>query len=362
MPESRTRQCLHSWVDGVERSPRQGFGDFRKVAVEWLNSLKVECVFTCSLSLKGRGVPLCHSQDEALGIQKDDNSIITTVNIKKERKEIMTKKNVKNLVTWSPSHLVTSTKPAFTLAEVLITLGIIGVVASMTIPTLVTNISNRQFETGAKKTESTLIQALMMMKANDALVGLGTTENFVGELQNYLKISKVCDNSHLDECYPEEFTANGEEYELSSMTTSEALGQNWGTNLNGFVLNNGTYFLTAYNPGCTNDDYRQCATFAYDLNSIDKNNNFTGTNGESDLGVFNAVFFKDENSGCTWSAIEEKCSGNTTTECFNSITSGACKTEEACTGLGSANVGDYTSVPYWDDGQCKIRQSVTDPT
>ena len=253
-------------------------------------------------------------------------------------------------------------KKGFTLAEVLITLGIIGVVASMTIPTLMTNISNRQFETSAKKTESTLIQALMMMKANDALVGHGTTESFVGALQGYLKISKVCDNSHLDECYPAEFTANGEDYDLSSMTTAQALGQDWGTNLNGFVLNNGTYFLTAYNPGCTNDIDRQCAAFAYDLNSIDKNNNFTGKNGESDLGVFNAVFFKDESAGCTWSAIEAQCSSNLTATCFNSITNSACKSEDACTGLGSANVGDYTSVPYWEDGQCKVRQSSTDPT
>ena len=32
-------------------------------------------------------------------------------------------------------------KSAFTLAEVLITLGVIGVVAAMTIPTLITNIT-----------------------------------------------------------------------------------------------------------------------------------------------------------------------------------------------------------------------------
>ena len=250
----------------------------------------------------------------------------------------------------------------FTLAEVLITLGIIGVVASMTIPTLMTNISNRQFETGAKKTEATLIQALMMMKANQALMGHETTENFVGELQRYLKISKVCDNSNLSECYPAEFTANGEDYDLSSMTTAQALGQDWGTNLNGFVLTSGTYFLTAYNPNCTDDAYRQCATFAYDLNSIEKNNNYTGKNGESDLGVFNAAFFKDESSGCTWSAVEEQCDSDRTAACFNNVTTGSCKSEEACNNLGAANVGDYTSVPYWEDGQCKIRQSSTDPT
>lgn len=34
----------------------------------------------------------------------------------------------------------------FTLAEVLITLGVIGVVAAMTIPTLMTNLQNRKLE------------------------------------------------------------------------------------------------------------------------------------------------------------------------------------------------------------------------
>lgn len=39
-----------------------------------------------------------------------------------------------------------SQKIAFTLAEVLITLGVIGVVAALTIPTLINNIRNKQFE------------------------------------------------------------------------------------------------------------------------------------------------------------------------------------------------------------------------
>ena len=39
---------------------------------------------------------------------------------------------------------INNNKKAFTLAEVLITLGIIGVVAAMTIPTLMTNIHHIQ--------------------------------------------------------------------------------------------------------------------------------------------------------------------------------------------------------------------------
>ena len=48
---------------------------------------------------------------------------------------------------------------AFTLAEVLITFGVIGVVAAMTIPTLMTNLQNRKLESQFKEGYSILSQA-----------------------------------------------------------------------------------------------------------------------------------------------------------------------------------------------------------
>ena len=53
----------------------------------------------------------------------------------------------------------------FTLAEVLITLGIIGVVAAMTIPTLIQNTNSVKFATQFKKDSSTLSQAALMAQA-----------------------------------------------------------------------------------------------------------------------------------------------------------------------------------------------------
>ena len=47
----------------------------------------------------------------------------------------------------------------FTLSEVLITLGIIGVVAALTIPTLIQNVSNRDVETKLKKFYTTINEA-----------------------------------------------------------------------------------------------------------------------------------------------------------------------------------------------------------
>ena len=58
-------------------------------------------------------------------------------------------------------------KKAFTLAEVLITLGIIGVVAAMTMPNLIANYKNKVLINQAKNSFSTLSNALIMTKINN---------------------------------------------------------------------------------------------------------------------------------------------------------------------------------------------------
>lgn len=59
-------------------------------------------------------------------------------------------------------------KNGFTLAEVLITLAIIGVVATMTLPALMTNTGEQQAKTGLKKALNTLTEAA---KLHEALSG-----------------------------------------------------------------------------------------------------------------------------------------------------------------------------------------------
>lgn len=56
-------------------------------------------------------------------------------------------------------------KAGFTLAEVLITLGIIGVVATMTIPSLIQNTNSSKFASQFKKTLSQINQAALMATA-----------------------------------------------------------------------------------------------------------------------------------------------------------------------------------------------------
>ena len=64
---------------------------------------------------------------------------------------------------------------AFTLAEVLITLAIIGVVAAMTMPTLINNTNGAQFKTAYKKALSVLSQAVVMNIALDDYDLAGTS-------------------------------------------------------------------------------------------------------------------------------------------------------------------------------------------
>ncbi len=59
-------------------------------------------------------------------------------------------------------------KNGFTLAEVLITLAIIGVVATLTLPALMTNTQEQQARTGLKKGINTLTEAAQM---NQAIAG-----------------------------------------------------------------------------------------------------------------------------------------------------------------------------------------------
>ena len=94
-------------------------------------------------------------------------------------------------------------KKAFTLAEVLITLGIIGVVAAMTIPTLVQNNRNKELQTGLKKAYSIMGQALDLYQAENGErltpQNIGTGLQLKPILMKYLKITKDCGHGYKED-------------------------------------------------------------------------------------------------------------------------------------------------------------------
>lgn len=87
-------------------------------------------------------------------------------------------------------------KLGFSLAEVLITLGIIGVVAAMTIPALISNIQDAQLKTAWKKTFSTFSNATSSIMQDNAwnISSLITSSNDTIRVlyEPYLRINKSC--------------------------------------------------------------------------------------------------------------------------------------------------------------------------
>ena len=69
-------------------------------------------------------------------------------------------------------------KKGFTLAEVLITLGIIGVVAAMTLPTLIQNHQKQVYVNGLKKALSISQNMVKQMQADEGVSDLGSTRLF----------------------------------------------------------------------------------------------------------------------------------------------------------------------------------------
>ena len=79
----------------------------------------------------------CHAELVSASNRRSVGRILSNLIGGQTLNQVQGDKILKNLFTYSLTHLLTSKKAAFTLAEVLITLAIIGVVAAMTIPTLI---------------------------------------------------------------------------------------------------------------------------------------------------------------------------------------------------------------------------------
>lgn len=96
-------------------------------------------------------------------------------------------------------------KVAFTLAEVLVTLGIIGVVSAMTIPTLIQNYQKQVFVTQLKKAYSELSQGFQNVLVDKKAMTLAETKMFNNNpsstetfFRTYFKTSAICTSSKSD--------------------------------------------------------------------------------------------------------------------------------------------------------------------
>ena len=155
------------------------------------------------------------------------------------------------------SSLITpKVKSAFTLAEVLITLAIIGIVAALTIPTLIQNYQERAWNTASQVFQRKLGEALRVMNVQGTLAGYTTTEAFVDELSKHIKITRICENDDITTCFSDTVTWGDEEVDMSKIKKAKNFGQeDWDTNTVAVQFANGVNGVIAYNPDCRQNQF-----------------------------------------------------------------------------------------------------------
>ncbi len=153
------------------------------------------------------------------------------------------------------SNLVPCKRVAFTLAETLITLAIIGVVAVITIPSLVKNYNEKAWGTAQKVFTERLEVATRQMNTEEKLAGYNSTMDFVNELKNKIKITKVCNSNELTKCFAKTITtANNIVYDTET-DLAQLTKEDWGSGTVGVQFANGVNALISYNPNTTQDPY-----------------------------------------------------------------------------------------------------------
>ena len=210
-------------------------------------------------------------------------------------------------------------KRAFTLAEVLITLGIIGVVAALTIPNLLVSYEKKQTVSRLQKVYSVLNQAYLFAKADGGDNILA--ENIIGDYDNtanrsyvvnfmskyfvpHLRINKNCDYTSDEACFGKSYKRYfGNGNEASSGITYYKYN---------IILNDGAFISVTTNNICDADG-NNCVSggglvFYIDINGAAKPNTF---------GKDNFIIYITPNS----SNIEFYQNGNTRTALLNDCNS-----------------------------------------
>ena len=169
---------------------------------------------------------------------------LNKIKIWKERGDFMTNRINNNYV------LKNTCKTAFTLAEVLITLGIIGVVAALTLPSVIVNINERRNTEREVNIAQKITQAMEHMRATGTLVQYNSTEDFINEFKKHIKINKICDKDHLIQCWPTDkvIDKQGKEFDVSKAKTGKWLNLDTETNNVGLVLTDGAVLILNYDP------------------------------------------------------------------------------------------------------------------
>ncbi len=221
-------------------------------------------------------------------------------------------------------------KFAFTLAEVLITLGIIGVVAALTLPTLIANYQEKALETQYKKAKTVIANGYKMMMAKEETYEVSNL-SFMQDGTKLSKDHRVTFNI-LKDGTNDEMTNLPESYSIEGESLKSPF--RWSDVPYLFVTTDG--MLYGVKPS---EDKTSFDVFA------DVNGNKNPNKVKKDL-----YKFKYTGSGKLSDVSDDLAKVN---ECTVDNPSG-CTTEEACRALPDGPDVDYEYCIYWTyDGRCE---------
>ena len=206
---------------------------------------------------------------------------------------------------------------AFTMAEILLSLTIIGVVAAITLPSLTGNINERTWNTQRKALYARFSQAFPLL---DSINTYSSGEAFVsGALAKVLKINNICDKDHIRDCgivssytnlagSQKSFPLTLSQLNSTMVSISVFYTRSDGTTFDGsfsqddqdvvaFETQNGESIALLYSPGCR-PSYNEtsvylaqekvCVNMIYDLNGH-KGPNTVG----KDMGILTVYYPSD---------------------------------------------------------------------
>lgn len=184
-------------------------------------------------------------------------------------------------------------KEGFTLAEVLITLGIIGVVASLTIPILQKSIEEAQFKSALKKNYSILSSVYSQIQSDygsfegaiSTCAPGGDHTCFKNLIKKYVSYSKECNSgATFDKCFPSK---------IYYRDNTEPVGNSLWANTAGLILSDGTSLniYLDYNSSFCNirrgSFTDECGWITIDVNGFKKPNKW----GKD---IYNFMFYKNK--------------------------------------------------------------------
>jgi len=190
-------------------------------------------------------------------------------------------------------------KKGFTLAEVLITLLVIGVVAAITIPALMTKIQDTVLAKQSSTAKAKIAEGFNQMRVDGKLMETyDSTEDFVKAMRSYFKINQECNMNSLTNCFVSSFdfyntTKNSDGKEVNGETTTKELTFKEGKDIDSSVYTDYMNFVGIKFADGVN------MLISYKRNCVGPKEGDTSANG--DIGAFATCFgyFIDVNADKT---------------------------------------------------------------